>query len=129
MLKIDILALNALERRVLLDAFHEGASPRRTRGVILSGLVVLTGVVLFVGFGAGEVFLASLTIATVVVSAFEKFSYQRSMEAYESVVRKLANRVEALEGVGLSPMVPSDAAPGVRVEDATERHVSPYPSP
>jgi hypothetical protein len=87
-------------------------------------LVVLAGVVLFVIFGAGEVLLAGLTVATLVVSAFEKFAYQKSMAAYESLIRKLANRVETLEGVALTPMVPSDAAPGVRVADATKRRAS-----
>jgi hypothetical protein len=58
------------------------------------------------------------------VSAWEKFAYQRSMLAYESLVRKLANRVETLEGVALSPVVPSEAAPGVRVADASKRRAS-----
>lgn len=60
----------------------------------------------------------------VLVSALEKFAYQRSMVAYESLIRKLANRVETLEGVTLTPMVPSEAAPGVRVEDAAKRQAS-----
>lgn len=120
MLKQDILALSALERRVLQDAFHEGISPRRVRGVVLSALVVLSGVVLFMIFNFGVGFFAGLTIATVMVSTFEKFSYQRTMLAYESVVRKLAHRVETLEGVELTPMVPSEDVPGVRVEAATK---------
>lgn len=124
MLKQDILALSPREKRVLVDSFYEGVSPRRVRGVVLSVLIVLVGVVLFVSFSAGEIFLAGLTIATVLVSAAEKLVYQRSMVAYESLVRKLVNRVETLEGVELTPIVPSAADPGVRVADATKRRAS-----
>jgi hypothetical protein len=124
MLTQDILPLTAGERRVLLDSFHEGISPRRVRGVVLSALIVLVGVVLFVSFGAGQAFLAGLTIVTVVISASEKFAYQRSMLRYESLIRKLVNRVESLEDVPASPMIPAESPPAIRVSDAVKRRAS-----
>lgn len=86
--------LTSRERRVLDDAFDATNSPRRTRGLILSALVVVTGVVLFTTFGASLIFLAGLTVATLAVSTSEKFVYQRNMEAYESLIRKLVDRLE-----------------------------------
>ena len=115
MLNTDIKDLTSHERRVLQDAFHEGTSPRRTRGVILSALVVVTGVVLFTAFGASIIFLAGLTVATLVVSTTEKLVYQRNMESYESLIRKLANRLESLEGVPQTESVPASSMPGVNV--------------
>lgn len=121
MLNTDIKDLTSHERRALDDAFHEGTSPRRTRGVILSAAVVLAGVVLFTYFGASIVFLAGLTVATLVVSASEKLVYQRNMEAYESLIRKLVNRVERLEGVPQTPPIDAAAMPGVNVSAVPER--------
>jgi type II secretory pathway component PulM len=115
MLNTDISDLTSHERRVLQDAFHEGTSPRRTRGVILSAGVVLLGVVLFTAFGASIIFLAGLTVATIVVSSSEKLVYQRNMEAYESLIRKLVNRLEKAEGVPETTSVDAASMPGVNV--------------
>ena len=119
MLRKDIEGLTSRERRVLDDAFHQGTSPRRTRGVILSGSIILVAVVLFVTFGASVVFLAGLTVATVVVAAVEKLVYQQNMESYESLVRKMVNSLESLEGVPLSPSIDASAMPGVNVSDVS----------
>lgn len=117
MLNTDIKDLSSHERRVLQDSFHEGNSPRRTRGVILSALVVLTGVVLFVAFGASIIFLAGLTVATLIVSTSEKLVYQRNMEAYESLIRKLVNRLEKAEGVPETYPVDAASVPGINVSE------------
>lgn len=121
MLNTDIKDLTSHERRALDDAFHEGTSPRRTRGVILSALVVLAGVALFTYFGASIIFLAGLTVATLIVSASEKLVYQRNMEAYESLIRKMVNRLERLEGVPQTPEVEAASMPGVNVTSAQGR--------
>lgn len=125
MLKVDIENLTSHERRVLEDAFHEGSSPRRTRGIVLSSLTILVGVVLFVAYGAGVIFLAGLTVVTVVVAASEKFSYQRTMVAYESLVRKLVNRLETAEGVPPTHFVDSKDIPSVNVSDAPGESAKP----
>lgn len=121
MLDTDIKDLSSHERRVLQDAFHEGNSPRRTRGALLSAFVLLTGVALFTYFGASIVFLAGLTVATLVVSTWEKLVYQRNMEAYESLIRKLANRLERSEGVPQTAPASASALPGVNVTVGQER--------
>ncbi len=120
MLKTDIKDLTSQERRVLDDAFHEGTSPRRTRGVIMSAAVVLTGVILFTAFGASIIFLAGLTVATLIVSSWEKLVYQRNMESYESLIRKLVNRLETVEGVPQSATVDASDMPGVNVSAGFE---------
>lgn len=120
MLKTDIKDLTSQERRALDDAFHEGTSPRRTRGVVLSAAVVLTGVILFTAFGASLIFLAGLTVATLAVSTAEKLVYQRNMESYESLIRKLVNRLETAEGVPASPTVKAPDMPGVNVSGGFE---------
>jgi hypothetical protein len=117
MQKSDIADLTKLERRLLEDAFHEGNSPRRTRGVVLSAAVVLVAVALFVGFGASVIFLAGLAVSTVLVSASEKLVYQRNMESYESLVRKLVNQLEVVERVPLSKTVPAESPPAISVTD------------
>src|SRR5690606_34062608 len=66
---------------------------RRTRGIVLSSLVVAGGVVIFLTYGFGPVFLALLTLGTLIVSVAEKITYQRRMLHYESVIRKLLARV------------------------------------
>ncbi len=121
MLNTDIKDLSGHERRVLQDAFHEGNSPRRTRGALLSAFVLLTGVVLFAYFGASIVFLVGLTVATLVVSTWEKLVYQRNMAAYESLIRKLANRLEKLEGVPQTVPASPSSIPGVNVTVGQER--------
>lgn len=121
MLKEDLLNLTDSEQRALRDAFHEGTSPRRVRGVLLSALVVVVGVTLFLIYGVSNVFLAGLTVVTVAVATLEKLTYQRWMLRYESVIRKLSNRVEHLEGVPKTSPVPEDSPPSVRV---TERYAA-----
>lgn len=119
MRKSDIADLTTLERRLLEDAFYEGSSARRTRGVLLSGLVVLIAVGFFVGFGASVIFLAALAVSTVLVSASEKLIYQRNMESYESLIRKLVSRLELVEGVPLSTSVPASSTPRINVTDTS----------
>ncbi len=121
MRKSDIADLTDLERRLLEDAFYEGSSTRRTRGVVLSGLIVLIAVVFFVGFGASVIFLAALAVSTVLVSATEKFIYQRNMQSYESLVRKLVSQLELIEGVPLSTAIPASSTPRINVTDTSLR--------
>ena len=115
MLKRNIKSYRKLEQRALREAFHPEHSVRRTRGIVLSAAVVILGVVLFALFGVGPLFFAGLTAATVIVSAMEKLTYQRSMRSYESLVRKLVHRVEELEGVPLTPVGREESEPGVFV--------------
>ncbi len=115
MLIQDIRRLDKGERRALDESFHPELTKRKPRGIALSALVALTGVVLFAWFGVGAAFFAGLTGATVLVSAIEKITYQRAMLRYESVIRKLVNRVEVLEGVPQSPPTAKDSNPTIWV--------------
>lgn len=93
--------LDEAEVEAIDNSMRKDELVRRTRGIILSTLVVVGGVVIFLGYGFGPVFLALLTLGTLVVSAAEKITYQRRMLHYESVIRKLLARVR------------TDAAPNV----------------
>ena len=125
MLKVDIDNLDRHEREVLEEAFKEGSSARRTRGILLSSATFLVGLALFVAFGAGVIFLAGLTVATIAVAAWEKYSYQRTMVTYETVIRKLVNRLEVAEGVPQSDVVGADSAPAVNLSDAPGNEAKP----
>ncbi len=115
MLIQDIQQLDKGERRALDESFHPELTKRKPRGIALSALVALTGVVLFAWFGVSAIFFAGLTSATVLVSAIEKITYQRAMLRYESMIRKLVNRIEVLEEVPQSPPTSEDSDPTIWV--------------
>ncbi len=106
MIRTDIEELTEKERATLDDSF--AAARRRARGVLMSALAVLVVIFLFFQLGVSEAWFAGMALTLLVVSAIEKVSYQRTMIAYESLIRKLVHRVESLEGV---PLTPDDAKP------------------
>jgi len=103
MIQPDIAMLTDRERELLDDSFYRQAMARRVRGIFLSTFVVLTAVVLFGQWGLSVPWFAAIAGTILVISAAEKVSYQNTMLTYESVIRKLVHRVEALEGVQLTP--------------------------
>jgi hypothetical protein len=96
------LALSESEQRLLNDSFGTGHTSRRVRGIVLSGLIALSGLVVFPIFGFGFPLLATLFVLMVGVSILEKLTYTKSMSNYDSLVRKLANRIEVLEGLPMT---------------------------
>lgn len=108
MLRQDLQDLDTAELQALRESFGANAKARRTRSMVLSATVLMLGVVLFLAYGFGAVFLAGLTVATLLVSLAEKMTYQRAMDSYERLIHKLVNRVERLEGVSLTRPVDDD---------------------
>lgn len=76
---------------------------RRIRGIILSGLVALVGVLTLAYTGLTVPWFAALTVAVLLVSALEKVTYHRTMQDYESLIIKLTHRIEQVEGQPLTP--------------------------
>jgi hypothetical protein len=103
MLSSDIAQLTEQERELLANSFHLNKMQRRTRGVILGALAVVLGVVALDQLGLTIHWFEALTLVVVAISTTEKFTYHRAMTTYEGLIRKLAHRVEELEGLQLTP--------------------------
>lgn len=99
MIRADINMLTAREAQLLDGSFQPSRARRRWRGVLLSSSVFLLGLWAFGELGLTAPWFAAVACMVLVVSAIEKFTYQAEMTAYETLIRKLVNRIEALEGV------------------------------
>jgi hypothetical protein len=91
------MMLNEDERKALDLSFEPGLSERRVRNIVINFFLVLTALILLLGYGIGVVWMAGVAGSILVVSAIEKVSYARAMLSYKSLVRKLVARVEELE--------------------------------
>jgi hypothetical protein len=116
MIKSDISMLTESERELLDHSFHPEQMDRRTRGIMLSVLVVVAAVTSLGVYGLSAEWFAGVTIAVLAVSTLEKILYQRAMLNYESLIRKLVHRVEKLEGVKLTP---ENTDPSVIIREAS----------
>ena len=125
MIREDINMLTDEERGMLDDSFATEADARRTRSVLFSSGAAVLGLFLFGQLGLSVGWFASMAAAILTISVVEKFSYQRTMLSYESLIRKLVHRVEDLEGV---PQSLDDSRPSTVVRKANkaaaERHVA-----
>lgn len=103
MIRSDIDNLTQQEREILDDTFQRQVRERRLRGVLWSTLAAATTVGLFILLGFSVAWFAGIAFTLLVISAIEKYSYQKKMLTYESLITKLVHRIEKLEGVPLSP--------------------------
>jgi hypothetical protein len=94
----DLTMLTNDEQRVLDLSFQPGLSERRMRTILINAFLVLVALALFVTYRIGVIWISGVAAAILVVSAVEKISYARAMLHHKSLVRKLVNRVEQLEG-------------------------------
>ena len=94
----DLTMLTEDEQRALDLSFQPGLSEKRMRNIVINFFLGLVALVLFVAYRIGLVWISGVAAAILVVSAIEKVSYTRAMLHYKSLVRKLVNRVEQLEG-------------------------------
>ncbi len=88
------------------------------RNVVLSALMLFTGLVMFSSYGVGLLAITAVALVIVVVSAVEKISYAREILMYKSLVRALARRLEEVQGI---EMTPSGGHPAERAKLAAER--------
>jgi hypothetical protein len=94
----DVTMLTDDEQRVLDLSFQPGLSERRMRTIAINAVLVLIALGLFVAYRIGMIWISGVAASILVVSAVEKISYARAMLHHKSLVRKLVNRVEQLEG-------------------------------
>jgi len=83
---------------VLDLSFQPGLSERRMRTILINAFLVLVALALFVTYRIGVIWISGVAASILVVSAVEKISYAKAMLHHKSLVRKLVNRVEQLEG-------------------------------
>jgi hypothetical protein len=102
---LSIRNLGVKEQQALASSFQPAMRRRGMRNLVLSTLVVITGVVVFSIFGVERVPLAAMAAFIVAVLVSEKISYFREIRAYKSLVRAMVLRIEQLETAG-----PSSAA-------------------
>jgi hypothetical protein len=94
----DLTMLTEDEQKVLDLSFQPGLSERRMRNIAINAFLVLVALALFVAYRFSVIWISGVATAILVVSAVEKLSYARVMLHHKSLVRKLVNRVEHLEG-------------------------------
>jgi hypothetical protein len=101
--RADVARMDKTEKALLDGSFNPEVMYRRIRNVVVIGTLVAVGVGLFgLWQGALAVLVASF-LAYVTLVTIEKVMYARTILAFESLVRKLVRRVEALEGQPLTP--------------------------
>ena len=102
--EFDIQNLGPRERQLLELSFQSSLKEKRVRNVILSALMLFTGLVLFSSYGVGLFAITAIALVIVVVSAIEKISYAREILMYKSLVRALVHRLEAVQGIEMTPL-------------------------
>lgn len=118
MKELDIQNLGPRERELLELSFQSGLKEKRVRNVVLSALMLLTGLVMFSSYGVGLLAITAVALVIVVVSTVEKISYAREILMYKSLVRALARRLEEVQGI---EMTPSGGHPAERAKLAAAR--------
>lgn len=102
--ELDIQNLGPRERELLELSFQPGLKEKRVRNIVLSALMLLTGLLLFSSYGVGLLAITAIAFVIVVVSAIEKVSYAREILMYKSLVRALVHRLEEAQGIEMTPL-------------------------
>jgi len=116
--ELDIQNLGPRERALLELSFQSGLKEKRVRNILLSALIVFSGLLLFSSYGVGLVAITAIALVIVVISAAEKVSYAHEILMYESLVRALAHRLEEVQGIEVTPM---GGHPAARARSAAAR--------
>ena len=117
MKQLDIQNLAPRERELLDLSFQSGLKEKRVRTVLLSALMLFTGLLLFSSYGVGLIAITAIALVIVVVSAIEKISYAREILTYKSLVRALVRRLEEVQGIEMTPL---GGHPAARAKRAAE---------
>lgn len=115
----DIQNLGRREQALLELSFQAGLKEKRVRNVVLSALLLVSGVVLISIYGVGLIAMTAIALTLVVVSAIEKVSYAREILDYKSLVRALAHRLEEVQGIEMTPLGGHPAERAKRAADST----------
>jgi len=99
----DIVQLNELEKKLLEASFDPDYDERKTWRIVVDSTIVAVIVISLAVWSAPPILFVVVTLTYLLVATLEKASWQRQLLGYRSVVQKLVHRVEALEGIPLTP--------------------------
>jgi hypothetical protein len=94
----DRLKLTVSEKLLLQRSSDPALTRRRVRLVVGSAVVLVAALIVVAPVAQSWEFLLFFAVAYVLVSAWERVAYARTILAYKSLIQKLAGRVEELEG-------------------------------
>lgn len=95
--------LTVTERLLLERSFDTTLTRRRVRLVVVSAVVLAAALIVLSPLVQSWRFLLFFAVAYILVTAWERVAYARTILAYKSLIRKLARRIEEMEaaaGVG-----------------------------
>ena len=94
----DRLKLTVAEKLLLQRSSDPALTRRRVRLVVGSAVLLVAALIVVAPVAQSWEFLLFFSVAYVLVSAWERVAYARTILAYKSLIQKLAGRVEELEG-------------------------------
>jgi membrane protein implicated in regulation of membrane protease activity len=97
------LRLTTTERLLLERSSDTSLTRRRVRLVVLSAAVLVAALVVLSPLAQSWRFLLFFAVAYVLVTAWERVAYARTILAYKGLVQKLVRRIDELEGRGQGP--------------------------
>jgi hypothetical protein len=97
------LRLTTTEHLLLERSSDTSLTRRRVRLVVLSALVLVAALVVLSPLARSWEFLLFFSVAYILVTAWERVAYARTILAYKGLVQKLARRIDELEGGGQEP--------------------------
>jgi hypothetical protein len=113
----DSRDFDEFEKELLDGSFNPAPVYKRMRTIVVLSVMVAGLVVAFASWKPAIAILTVVFVAYVAIVTAEKLSYSYTILRFESLVRKLVRRVEALEGVQLTP----DHADRVSISHRPER--------
>ena len=90
--------LTVTERLLLERSSDTALTRRRLRLVVLSALVLTAALIVVSPLVQSWRFLLFFSVAYILVTAWERVAYARTILAYKGLIQKLARRVDELEG-------------------------------
>jgi len=90
--------LTITERLLLERSSDTALTRRRLRLVVVSALVLTAALIVVSPLVQSWRFLLFFSVAYILVTAWERVAYARTILAYKGLIQKLARRVDELEG-------------------------------
>lgn len=96
-MKEEPLGLTATDRLLIERSSDLSITRRRVRYVVASALVLAAALVVVSPLIESWVFLLFFAVAYVLITAWERVAWARTIIAYKGLIQKLASRIEELE--------------------------------
>ena len=95
--------LSVTERLLLERSSDTALTRRRVRLVVVSALVLTAALIVVSPLLQSWRFLLFFSVAYILVTAWERVAYARTILAYKGLIQKLVRRIEDLEGAAGKP--------------------------